>query len=98
MTFDYNSVGSVHSGVYPSVQSAEIGDTVRFMCDSQLTKRWGKNGNVLPRNAKVSGKLDRILTITDVRMFNEGTYECILRDRLYTHTDTFMAVLKVDRE
>ncbi len=70
-------IGSPHSAlVYPSQQVVKVGQETRFMCDSQSIVRWKFMDGVLPHNAIVHGKLNRILMIINAQKSNQGAYRC----------------------
>ncbi len=70
-------LGTPSGMLYPHKISANIGQTVSFVCDFQRPKKWKFNSQDLPNNAKISGKLNRVLTITNVQSDNEGIYTCL---------------------
>ena len=54
-----------------------MGGTVTFMCNSESVLKWDfLNHTTLLYNAIVSGPLNRILTIKNVRAVNTGMYQC----------------------
>ena len=54
-----------------------MGGTVTFMCNSESVLKWDfLNHTTIPYNVIVSGPLNRILTIKNVRAVNTGMYQC----------------------
>ncbi len=80
--------------LYPSQQTVQVGDTARFFCDSQRIKSWNFMDEKLPSNAKVSGKLNRVLTIGNIQMHNFGVYKCTISksNKAFIKHTTFLFV------
>ena len=71
--------------VIPEIINAIVGETVKFICLSNSSVNWSFNGKGLPQNSIVPEPKfpQNRLTISVVKMENEGTYTC-LEDRHHT--------------
>ena len=72
----------VHTGrrkLVPTILSARVGETVKFICDVKVKVAWKFNGGLLPKNVKtkISHRLKHnVLIIINIKSFNAGTYSC----------------------
>jgi len=70
-------VGRNSGIVYPYQQAATVGSSATFMCNSASIKGWHfLNHTAHPINVKISGVLNKILTVKDVKLINAGIYKC----------------------
>ena len=69
--------------VKPQNQTAEVGQTVTFICKSDFTPMWYYNGGDLPSNAATSavfGHSSYILRLHNIQFQHEGIYTCYGHD------------------
>ena len=69
---------SAGTKVSPTQQTSRIGEKATFVCKSDSDVTWTHNGDKLPPNVKESKTPEgyQKITITNVKLFNKGTYEC----------------------
>ena len=66
--------------VIPKKLKASVGETVKFVCDSESEVTWFFENGPLQANVETEPPLYRKLIIRDVAVINAGSYTCFGRD------------------
>ena len=83
--------------------TANVGDTVKFLCDINITVAWDFKHGPLPNNAR-TGRIGKRptklrwklqwLILSDVKLENAGLYTCYgdSKDHIMYHADAVLTV------